>query len=180
MKKLMLVTVLLLGLSSMAVAQDVPAAEVFGGYSFYRCQDTSVDCDLHGWNAAVDFNFNKNWAVTADVSGQYGWIDNLYPYQWADVKHHNFLFGPRYTISAGDNVRPYVHALFGVNHVNPKPLFTVENNFAMAFGGGIDVKVNDRVSVRPVQLDYVGVRRYSTIENNIRYSAGIVFKLGSR
>jgi opacity protein-like surface antigen len=183
MKKLVLVAILLLGICSVAVAQDVPTAEIFGGYSFYRCANDSDSCDLQGWNAAVDLNFNKNWAATVDVSGHYGWLDvpataNYDAYD--DVKNISFLFGPKYTFSKSERVRPYLHALFGLNHVNPEPQYTVENNFAMAYGGGIDVKVNDKISVRPVQLDYVGVRRFSVFENNLRYSAGIVFKFGSR
>ncbi|MDR1727709.1 MAG: porin family protein [Acidobacteriota bacterium] len=183
MKKLVLVVVLLLGISSVAMAQDVPVASIFGGYSFYRCNDIASSCDLHGWNAAVDFNVNKNWAVTADFDGHYGWLDQTdaqrIANEWTDVKSHSFLFGPKYTIGSSDKVRPYLHALFGINHVNPDTA-TVENNFAMAYGGGVDIKVNDRLSIRPAQVDYIGVRRFSEFEANVRYSGGIVLTFGSK
>jgi hypothetical protein len=53
MRKLLTVTVLFL-LASLAVAQDYPKAEIFGGYQFSR-QNSS---NLNGWNASLTGNFN--------------------------------------------------------------------------------------------------------------------------
>jgi len=199
MKKLVLATVLLLGLSAMAMAQDVPMAEVFGGYSFYHCDFSAPsNCNFNGWNAAVDFNVNKNWGAVIDVSGFYGYMTNvntIAPYgKWPyfNSKTHNFLFGPRYTFRT-KKVTEFVQVLMGVNHVNPQSVFAVQNNFAIAFGGGIDVKVNDRISIRPVQIDYITARvvsnggfnsnsTFSTsgFNDNLRFSTGFVFKFGKR
>ena len=61
MKKLLLVAVLLLGFSVMAVAQDTPVVEIFGGYSYFRpdTQEDDFDLNMHGWNASVAINGNK-------------------------------------------------------------------------------------------------------------------------
>lgn len=185
MKKLGFAVILLLGFAGMAVAQDVPVAEVFGGYSFFRCDaGDDISCNLNGWNAAVDFNASDRWSVVADFSGHYGYLDGpvatpsgVYP--WYDVKSHNFMFGPRYKMRT-EKVTPFVHALFGINHINPEAGDTVQNNFAMAFGGGVDVKVSDKMSVRALQLDYVTARADSDWNDNLRFSAGVVFHLGSR
>ena len=51
----------------------------------------------------------------------------------------------------------------------------------MAVGGGLDISVSHRVSIRPVEFDYV-LSRYSNPltstnnQNNFRYVGGIVFK----
>ncbi|MDR0311859.1 MAG: porin family protein [Acidobacteriota bacterium] len=181
MKKLVLVLVLLLGVSTAASAQDVAVADLFAGYSFNRCVSEATECDLNGWNAALDFNVNNNWAITVDVSGYYGTFDDVAPYNGLDVKSHNFLFGPKYTFGSSERVRPYVHALFGINHINPASPATVENNFAQAYGGGVDVRLNDKVFVRAVQVDYLGIRREGfKAEDNIRFSAGFVFRLGQK
>ena len=191
MKKLGLVVILLLSFSVIAVAQDVPATEVFGGYSFFRCDvDSPASCNLNGWNAGVSFNINQNWSGVVDVSGHYGYVDNFSPaFTWYDLKSHNFLFGPRYTFRSG-KVAPFAQALFGINHVNPEPDYaaSTQNNFAMAFGGGVDYAISDKLSVRPAQLDYVVVRNASMngrlnssdYSNDFRFSAGIVFKFGKR
>jgi len=180
MKKLVLVAFLLFGLSTVAMAQDVSVADVFGGYSFFRCDRDTIGCDLHGWDAAVDFNFNKNWAVTIDVSALYGTVDSD---ARTDIKYHTVFGGPKYTFGSSERVRPYVHALFGVNHINPEknyPALTVENNLAIAMGGGVDVKVTDRISIRAAQVDYLMIRRFSEYDNNFRCATGIVFRFGSR
>lgn len=183
MKKFVLVLVLLLGVSTAASAQDVSITDLFAGYSFNRCVNDTTECDLQGWNAALDFNVNNNWAITVDFSGHYGTYDDEVPYIGADVKSHNFLFGPKYTFGSSERARPYVHALFGINHVNPEaasPL-TVENNFTQAYGGGVDVKLSDKVFVRAIQVDYLGIRREGyKAENNFRFAAGFVFRLGQK
>ena len=57
MKKLVLVAVLLLGFSIVAVAQDYPKVEVFGGYSYFRMDTTT--------------NFG---APSGDSRSQYEWF----------------------------------------------------------------------------------------------------------
>jgi opacity protein-like surface antigen len=182
MKKLVLATVLLLGLSAMAMAQDVPMAEVFGGYSFYRCNiGAAATCNYDGWNAAVDFNVNKNWGAVMDISGQYGYQTNVNGYTWFDQKSHNIMFGPRF-VMRHEKVSPFVQVLMGINHVNPEKAFMVQNNFAVAVGGGVDVSVTKRISIRPIQLDYFKTRvvNGNGFTNNLRFSSGFVFKFGKR
>lgn len=50
----------------------------------------------------------------------------------------------------------------------------------MAFGGGFDVKASPQLAIRLIQADYALTRFSSTTQNNIRISAGIVFRLGGR
>ncbi len=46
----------------------------------------------------------------------------------------------------------------------------------MAFGGGIDVSVNDKISLRVIQADYNPTFFGDTRQDNIRLSFGVVFK----
>jgi opacity protein-like surface antigen len=183
MKKLVLVAVLLFGFSVLAVAQDVPVAEVFGGYSYVRVNPTPEQYpdsfNLNGFSTSVAFNVNKIAGVVADFGGYYGSIPNTSD---AKIHIHSLMFGPRINVRKG-KVTPYVQALFGyahsaviVNDVNQGK----ENDFAMAFGGGVDINVNKLISVRPVQIEYVGIKSGQDLLNNMRFSAGIVFKLGKR
>lgn len=51
-----------------------------------------------------------------------------------------------------------------------------ENAFSMALGGGVDVKVTDRIAIRAVQLDYQVTRFFEDTQNNLRLGTGIVFR----
>jgi hypothetical protein len=54
-----------------------------------------------------------------------------------------------------------------------------QNAFAMAFGGGVDYRINHRLSLRPLQVDYLMTRfpegtTSNQTQNNLRASTGIV------
>ena len=49
------------------------------------------------------------------------------------------------------------------------------NAFAIALGGGIDVKLVPSIWVRLVQFDYMGTHFVSSFQNQQRVSAGVVF-----
>jgi opacity protein-like surface antigen len=175
MRKLVVIAVLVLGFSVMAVAQDVPRAEFFGGYSYLRCDTQGgPSCNLNGWNGSVSINANKFVGVVADFSGHYGSVDS------ASVHAHSFLFGPKITVRR-EKFTPFLQALFGGTHVNVGDgVGTSENDFAMAFGGGLDINLSENVAVRPVQAEYLTIKSGSEFLKNFRYSGGIVFKLGKR
>ena len=182
MKKLMLVLVLLLGVSTAAVAQDVSNVDIFAGYSFIHCgKNGDLKCNLHGWTATFDFNLNNNWAVTADLGGHYDFADN-YDEGETRLKYYNYLVGPKYTIGDSETVRPYIHALYGFNHFMPfMPDYAKKVNFVQAYGGGVDVKVNDKIWVRPVQLEWFGIRNLDKVAGaNVRFSAGVVLRIGQK
>jgi opacity protein-like surface antigen len=197
MKKLVLVAVFLLGFSVMAMAQDAPAVEVFGGYSLILMDtatasgnnlDQDVDLSLHGWDTSVAFNGNKWLGFLADFGGHYGTLDTSSNYSdgsksWADISLYSVMFGPKITLHRGA-VSPYVQALFGYARIKSSELgeTVTENDFAMAFGGGIDVNLSSRIAIRPVQLDYFTTKAGMTgdFADNLRYSTGFVFKFGKR
>jgi hypothetical protein len=122
----------------------------------------------------------------------------------------NYLLGPRVSFKRGSRFVPYVQALFGgatlweslpvpdVAIVVPAIVgggvilptganirFNRETSgFAMTAGGGIDIKLNKHVYVRPIQAEYF-LTRLSPIgafgltnRNNFRYSAGVNFSFG--
>ena len=196
MKKLVLVAVFLLGFSAMAMAQDVPKVEIFGGYSLILV-DTStalnqsgwegMDLNLNGWNSSVVINGNKYFGFVAEFGGSYGTVGyeerNSPPYSWADISIHSIMVGPKFTLYRG-KASPFVQALVGYAHIRATEAgFTYsEDDMAMAFGGGVDVSLNERVSLRPVQLDYFATRGSFTgdFADHLRFSTGFIIKLGKR
>ncbi|MCL2878297.1 MAG: porin family protein [Acidobacteria bacterium] len=183
MRKLVLFLVLLLGISSAAVAQDVSTADIFAGYSFFHCADDAAQCNLNGWNAAADLNLNRNWAITVDVSGHYGTYDGEVSDEDFSVKYHTFMVGPKYTFGNSERLRPYIHALYGMSQISqPEPL-NLERYFVQVYGGGLDVRVDDRFSIRAGQFEYFGIRRLPNVprfESNLRFSAGLIIRFGQK
>ncbi|MBZ5542812.1 MAG: hypothetical protein LAO07_03925 [Acidobacteriia bacterium] len=125
-------------------------------------------------------------------------------------KGFSFLFGPQVSYRGVPRLTPFARMLFGGMRASklvsnstsgggtdggfgtvPGPLcndyLCVEpaTSFAMAFGGGLDVKATDHIWIRPFQMDYVRAEittGYGTIatQNDLRISAGIVFRFGRR
>lgn len=158
------------------LAQDeFPRAQVFGGYS-YMSVDTSGASNrqsLNGWNAQASVNFNKWLGLTADFGGYYG-----SPFE-VTVHDYSFVFGPTVTYRA-EHVAPFFHALFGGNHINGQALggSAGDTAFAMAIGGGLDIPIKEHFGVRVAQVDWLRTQHFSTSQNNIRVSTGIMFNFG--
>jgi opacity protein-like surface antigen len=196
MRTFVFVGVLILGLSLVAAAaDDAPTAQVFGGISWLHTDNmgasgiagSSLKSNYFGWDSEFQWNMNKWLGLTADIGGNYG---HLIPD--APTSHfYTFVFGP--TLShRGRNSTIFAHTLFGGNNAN---LFSSvgsssgDTAFAMAWGGGIDLKINDTFALRLGQLDWLYTRHDLTSvsvggvtlrdhQNNIRYAGGITINLG--
>jgi opacity protein-like surface antigen len=185
--------VLLLCLASTARAQDL---ELFGGYSFLQTTGANYEhAATNGWNAAASANF-KSWGVVADFSNHYGASTNNFTPIGSGGHGTMFLFGPQYSFRLVPRVTPFVHALFGgvegsrvtVGALGPGgscpapecsgTSILSETAFAMAFGGGLDVKVRSHVWVRIIQADYIRQNFSNGAMTSPRISAGVVFRLG--
>jgi opacity protein-like surface antigen len=107
---------------------------------------------------------------------------------------YNFLGGVQFKDNRkdGSRVRPFAHALVGAAYgrtsvksyttgfcdaqgVSCTGLDDDDTGFAAALGGGIDVKLNKRFTVRSIQADYNPTRLNGTTQHNFRFSVGIVF-----
>ena len=178
---------LLLPLSLMA--QSTPKADLSLGYSYLRLEET----DLHGWNISLAGTINKNLAMVADFSGHYSSDQQTIGSNTftSDLNAHTFLGGPRVSETVGGKWTPYVHALFGVSRLNASTdartasgtassVESSDTGFAMALGGGFDIKASENVSIRLIQGDYFLVRPEGVKSEGARISAGIVLHIGRK
>ena len=99
----------------------------------------------------------------------------------------SYMAGPRYSHPVGDRFTPYVQGLFGRVHgfdsMFPKAGGTVPsaNAFAMALGGGLEVRLPHHLSLKALQADYFKTdlpNGYANRQNNFRLTTGIVFRFG--
>lgn len=191
-------------------AQDeFPRVEVFGGYSYGSLEGVGFPGlvgreEAHGWGASVAVNFQRYFGITADFAGQFGTIEDLTrgcprllpPLQncffKADINFntHQFLLGPRFTLRA-ERFTIFGHALFGINRTHLASFVAsqtsfpsrTESDFAMGYGGGLDVNLHRKVGIRLFQVDYLPVRTDSVSDRwqqNLRAQAGVVFRFGKR
>lgn len=205
--------VLLVAFAAMAVAaQDHRKFEVFGGYAYANYDnvldsiDNGIDSNisLRGFNASATYNFHKYVGVKFDYSLTANRREFNDPTLDLEVKYKNnqFLGGIQIKDNRDDASRfkPFVHVLAGLANqkfnakgtvISSPPTVTLldahpsTNNFAMVFGGGLDIKVHKNVDLRVVQFDYnpvfFGDQRIGTYDlqsktqNNIRMSFGVVF-----
>jgi hypothetical protein len=159
-------------------AQEIPKAELFGGYSY-------AGGNFHGWNASVTGNINSWLGVTADFSGHYGGFSegNIFTEK---QRAYSYLFGPRIAFRKRKRVSPFVYALFGVSQLRTRETFLGQtavssgSGFAAALGGGLDIRVNSRLAIRAFQIDYLRTNFFGEPGHRGRLTFGLVLRLGKK
>ncbi|MBX7218513.1 MAG: porin family protein [Blastocatellia bacterium] len=162
-KKLLLMTGLVCATCLPAMAQKPPANEVVTGYTYLRGNE--LNTNFNGFNASYTRYLNNHVGLTAEIGANFTTGANTVTY----------LFGPQVTTDRNKRVSAFAHVLLGGGHINIEDEFG-RNGFAMAIGGGIDIKINDKVSVRALQADYVPIRFDNGTIHNGRVGAGITFR----
>jgi hypothetical protein len=175
------------------LAQETPAWQFFGGYSFQRAdvreyfKTTPIIytfrhhyANMNGWDFSVTENRNAWFGGTLDLSGSYATpqvkgISN-------SEKVYSIFYGPRFSYPKplwGGSA--FAHALFGGTHtsvsVTPVGPHASDFTFGMALGGGFDFPLRKEVSVRVLQAEYLRNNSFGTGQNNYRLSAGVIFNL---
>jgi opacity protein-like surface antigen len=165
-------------LARTAAAQEVtPRVELFGGYSF-------AGGNFHGWHASVAGNVNRWFGLAADFTGHYGGATDEDGFDERE-RIHGYHFGPRFS-ARGKRVTVFAHALFGASSLRTsltgfgQRFEFADTAFSFVLGGGLDIKVGGRVSIRAFQLDYLRARLFGGIENRGRLACGLVLRLGKK
>ena len=160
---------------------DYRRFELFAGYSHNRVDVGSVeDFDpnddleisdifderegFNGFNASVVGNFSRYWGAKFDYSyhqKSFGFgADN------ATIRLHNFLGGIQIKDNAPEGTfKPFAHALVGLGRTaadltefDDRLVDFDDAGLAAAIGGGIDIRVANRIDVRAIQIDYNPMR----------------------
>jgi len=168
---------LTLVLSISAAAQDYPKVEVFGGYSYFHSSFAGTGLNFNGGSGSITGNVTPNFGITADFGGYHNNTSGV------STNNFTYLFGPQFAYRGNERVTPYFHVLLGGVHASSS-LGTVSessNAFALAIGGGLDAKVAPHIAIRVAQVDYLLTKLpddKDDRQNNVRVSAGIVFRWG--
>ena len=159
---------------------------------------------FHGFEVSGVGNIGRYVGLKGDFSGAYrkrdssfvtgaGTTLNTVNFR-AENSVYNALGGVQFKDNSTDGrVKPFAHVLGGVGHVRTNITNVTCSNSAVtvcsglaqkfsdtglagAFGGGLDVKLSDKVDLRAFQVDYNPIRLNGSINHNARFGVGLVFK----
>ena len=214
MQKILALTVLV-ALGGVAYASDDhPTVETFLGYTYMRANSaTDVPAfSTNGGSGQLAVNFNKWLGAVMDMGAVHN--GNIGGHH-LDTTFINYLWGPRVSLRYS-RITPYFNILFGGMHASTsasvlaipvvsQPIYlpgqetpvsttspvglravTSQTAFAMATGGGLDIKVTKHMSFRPIGLDYMLTRLQNVQDlqdrnqHHLRYTAGVNFTFGAQ
>ena len=195
MRKLLFMIFLIGCCTSFSLGQtpDDPKNEFFVGYSYHSADINTLTIDPHrtgqnGVNVAYKRNLSRNVGLKLDASAHFKRdSQQLSGGQFTSKRdQYYFLGGVEFKAASEGRVTPFAQALVGASlfrgfTTTTTPggnVFTFDDatSFAMALGGGLDVRAIDRISIRIIQADYAPTFFGSGRQDNIRLSFGVVFK----
>lgn len=157
--------------------------------------------NFNGINVSGVYNVNRYLGIKGDVSATYNStrFSNSFTTggttATASFNTKNSLYNVVGGVQLKDNskegtFKPFAHAMVGLAHVRTKVSDVVcspatpcpiisdsfsDNGLSGVFGGGLDFRLNNRIQIRAIQIDYNPIRANGETDNNIRIGAGIVF-----
>ena len=195
-----------------AKAQENPAYQVYAGYDYARFNPSSngyvPSLNANGGGGQFIFNLKQfNWlSGVGDITVLHKGTLNGNNY---DTTVTTFTGGPRFSWHNSTRFVPFGEVLLGgyyaatstrvalssdttlppgINaHEVSSRISASKTGFGMYVGGGLDIKMNKYISLRPVEADYFLGRipdpwganpNQQQNTNNFRYSGGVVFNLG--
>jgi len=215
-RSLVLAGMLLLAASS-ALAQDdaFPKVETSPAFMFIRTSPNFTnaftiggktftganDFNCAGGGGTLAYNFTKMFGIAADLGACKFFGDTLGLGNTIDGNQFTFLFGPRLTFRNHTRFTPFFDLGFGGDRLSASCKNTAGNcltafgggtysktAFALTVGGGFDIKLTKRFSLRPIQAEYLYTRfgndcalavcNNNNNQNSFRLKSGIVIGWG--
>ena len=164
---------------------ETPKVELYGGYDYVRY---NANPRINGVPPSESFNANGiTGQATYNASRRLGIVGEVSAYSLArtglNTTHQiSYLFGPRVSVRRRV-VTAFAQVLFGGVWAEDGIVFGSVTAFGMTAGGGIDLRVSRYFSVRPLQAEYFMTKfadGANDRQNNFRFGAGIVLRLGKK
>ena len=210
MRCFLLVGLLLIAAGS-ALAQDYPKIETSPAFMYIRTSGSLTNTfivngqavnnvpalNCAGGGGTIAYNVSSLIGIAADLGGCKIFSNAYGAGNTISGSEFTYLFGPRLTYRSGSRFEPFVELNFGgmrfalkckssaANCVTSTNGNTYSKNaFAMTVGGGFQVKVNHKLSLRLVQAEYLYTRfgnncalavcNNNNNQNSFRLKSGIV------
>ena len=161
--------------------------EFFVGYLNHQINDNGRET-FNGFDVSFVRNVHRYFGVKADISGSYFRNDSVErrTFLKLDRSNYNVLGGIQMKNNLSKTrLQPFAHLLAGVGQTRLKrtcvtcflpDLKVTETGLATAFGGGLDIKINKKISLRAIQADYNPIYAGGQVNHNFRLGFGVVFR----
>lgn len=178
------------GASGSDEREEYSRIEIFGSYSLeIPAPSWGLPSNTRGIGMDTSASINlKRWVA---VEGEFGWNRATANFGGVTVIDRSMLFsgGPRYAYRQG-RLGVFAHALVGANRISvsssvpgiavlgvPFPGATMtDTSLAAVIGAGADIEISRHIALRD-QADYLPTHHLSQMQNNHRFSFGVVIKL---
>jgi len=159
-----------------ALAQNTPSWQVFGGYSHWVGSVNSDTFNLNGFDLSLNQNRNRWFGGVLDVGSNFGTEAGL------KVNTQSITYGPVFSYRKNPSAVPFAEAFAGAARGSSEYLDISKSEYRWAYGagGGLDVKLRDRLYLRVIRADFIETRFSGLGQANIRISAGLVFNFGQK
>jgi opacity protein-like surface antigen len=139
------------------------------GVEFLRFRSNVFNASIVGVNTTISYYTNTWFALEGNLVTAFG------PPLVQD-DHVKYFEGAGGIRIGGRRAQfePWVHALVGGAHMQPQTAAGSRSALTATGGGGLDFRVNSRLSLRG-EVDYIYSRFYSQTQNNFQAAAGVVF-----
>ena len=162
--------------SSRASAQNV-IGDVAGGYSALSSSTGGLP---FGWFGSAGFNFNDNFGIAGEVSGNYRSTTDDITGVTASRHEHSFLAGPRLVLVA-DKQTVYAHFLIGVANASITSVgtfgrttistSTTDTVICYEPGLGVDLEITDKTTFR-VEVNFRSLKSNGSVAE-FQFIAGV-------
>jgi len=168
-----------------------PPVQVTGNNSF----------NCAGGGGTIAYNLTSMFGIAADLGGCRFFGNTVGLGNTITGNQFTYLFGPRLTFRNASPFRPFFELNFGGDRLSASCKSSAgscltavgsgtysKNAFAMTVGGGFDIQINKKFSIRPVQAEYLYTRfgnscalnvcNNNNNQNSFRLKSGVVIAWG--
>jgi outer membrane protein with beta-barrel domain len=183
---------LLIGGSALAQDGTFPKVELAPTFMYVHSPIADQNFNCVGGSAALAYNFTSRIGIAADLGGC-DYLNNTVAGNKVNGNVFTFLFGPRITFRNHTPFTPFFDVNFGGARLSldnaTADTSSTKTAFALTVGGGFDIRLTKRFSVRAIQADYLYTRfnadcpvatctTNNNYQNNFRLESGIVIGWG--
>jgi hypothetical protein len=183
MKRVLWLIPAILLFSIAARAQETPAWEVSGGYSYFEADLGGKKFHMNGGNGTLTENLNGWFGGRLEVNAYSGKepvtvssVTTVY-----SVSAQTYTYGPVFSYRRFSRFTPYAHLQFGAIHgsANYLGISQAAWKFMIAPGAGVDFALNRRAAIR-LDGEYPLTRFLGLTQQNVNASVGLVLRFGKK
>jgi len=174
-----------------AFGQDVPSYELFGGIAFSSGLPAGA---WLGWHVSGVKNLDRHFGIVVDIGRQTSSQSQGLNFVLLNTNtiQSTYLAGLQVASRNESKLAPSIHLLAGV--AQDSAAFSILNagdqsvesgsdktkSFALLPGASFDYTVKEHFAIRLVQVDFMCVRSAGTWAQSVRFSTGLIVRLGKR